>query len=168
MVTIEPLTKPDFDTVATWLSNPTINQWLASGWRGKHVDAKALAIVTMKPFNRLFLARYQGVPCGLIAIGCIDTIDNTGTLWYLLGNPAHSGRGTMTAAVRQVLQMAFNELGLRTVTASIMQGNDSSRRVLEKNGFKEVGILRQGLTFNGQAVDRILFDLVATDLANSA
>jgi len=165
MVEIKPLRMPDFETVATWLSNPAINQWLASGWRGKQVDAKTLAIITMKSVNRLFLVRYQGVPCGLVALGCIDTLDKTGTLWYLLGNPAHSGRGTMTEAVRQVIRVAFSELGLRSIMASIMVGNISSRRVLEKNGFKEVGILRQALTFNGQAVDRILFDLLAVDLA---
>lgn len=165
MVEIEPLKMPDFETVATWLSNPAINQWLASGWRGKQVDAKTLAIVTMKPVNRLFLVRYQGTPCGLVALGCIDALDKTGTLWYLLGDSARSGRGTMTEAVRQVIQVAFDELGLRSITASIMVGNTRSRRILEKNGFKEVGILRQGLTFNGQAVDRILFDRLVTDLA---
>jgi len=164
MVKIEPLKMEIFEIVATWLSKPQINKWLASGWRGKQIDAKVLSIVTMKPSNKLFIVRYNNEPCGLVTLGCVDTIDKTGTLWYLLGEQQYGGKGIMTEAVRQVVRLVFKELGLRSISASIMAPNYNSRRVLEKIGFREVGTLRYGLELDGQHVNRIVFDILPEDL----
>lgn len=61
-------------------------------------------------------------------------------LGYALA-PAAWGRGLMTEAAREVLRYGFEELGLRFVTANRYVENDRSRRVIEKCGFAQEGIV---------------------------
>ncbi len=52
------------------------------------------------------------------------------------------GSGFATEASRRVLQFAFEEAQLPEVVATFDRGNLSSRRVLEKVGFKDHGTMR--------------------------
>ena len=54
----------------------------------------------------------------------------------------------------------FNELSLASIYAWIMEGNEPSRTVLEKNGFLEAGKLRKASRSGEYQVDRIIFDRV--------
>src|SRR5262245_38065788 len=103
MVQIELLQIDDYGIAATWLSQGEINAWLASGWRGKVHDAKVLSILSMNSKNRLFLVRWDGIPCGLVALWGIDEVDKNANLWYLLGDQQFSGRGAISNGVRQVI-----------------------------------------------------------------
>ena len=50
--------------------------------------------------------------------------------WAL--HPDHSGRGYATEAVREVLRIAFEDLGLRRVTANCFTDNEASWRLMER------------------------------------
>jgi RimJ/RimL family protein N-acetyltransferase len=167
MTTIELLQPDDHEIVAAWLSRPGINRWLSSGWRGKVVGARALTVAAMNPRNRFLLIRYDGTPVGLVALGDIDTVDGSALIWYLLGRDDLGAKGLVTEGVRQVIQFGFQELGLRTLSASVVQPNEASRRVLEKVGFRLVGTLRQGLVLDKRPVDRVIYDLLPEDLLDS-
>jgi len=65
----------------------------------------------------------------------------------------HRGKGSATAAVRQLLQVAFAEPGVAEVYAETAIDNASSRRVVEKAGFRHVG---QRMTADDGTVDRWL------------
>jgi hypothetical protein len=56
-------------------------------------------------------------------------------LGYWIGRP-YWGRGIATAAVGQAVEFAFQQLKLPRVRAEVLEFNESSRKVLEKNGFK--------------------------------
>ncbi len=73
------------------------------------------------------------------------------------------GRGVGTAAVRAVLAAAFDDLGLHRVQAGTLLPNTSSRRVLERNGFRQVGIARRYLEIAGEWRDHVLFERVIDD-----
>lgn len=72
----------------------------------------------------------------------------------------HAGRGLASAAVRDLVVYAFEELGLHRVEAGTAVDNVASQRVLEKNGFRNVGVLERHLMLNGEWVDHYLFELV--------
>ena len=61
--------------------------------------------------------------------------DDECELGYWLGKP-HWGRGLMPEAVRELLRRAFQDLGMRRVWVGYYEGNDKSRRVQEKCGFR--------------------------------
>lgn len=74
------------------------------------------------------------------------------------------GRGIMTDAVRTYVGYAFNELGLLRLTAHTFEFNIGSSRVLEKNGFKLEGRLREHFRKDGNLLDARLYGLLRDDL----
>jgi [ribosomal protein S5]-alanine N-acetyltransferase len=80
------------------------------------------------------------------------------TLGYWMGRE-YAGRGLMTEAVGVVLPFVFDTLGLHRLHAAFLPANFASRRVLEKNGFKEEGFAENYLQIDGKWCDHVLFGL---------
>lgn len=83
-------------------------------------------------------------------------------LGYWIGRE-HWGRGYATEAVRAVVDLAFDELGLERVFAHHFAWNPASGRVLEKAGLKREGLLRSHVQKDGRAVDDVLYGLARAD-----
>ena len=79
-------------------------------------------------------------------------------LGYWMG-AAFAGRGLMTEAVAAVIPFVFGELGLHRLHAAFLPHNIASRRVLEKNGFREEGYAENYLQIDGKWADHVLFAL---------
>ena len=165
MTTIEPLTPEGFPLVARWLSSPELNGWLTSEWRGRTIEPSLLAVASRNKRNRLYLVRLDGAPVGLVALADIDLADRCAMIWYALGERGQGGRGIISDAVNALCRQAFAELGLASLHAWIMRPNEGSRRVLQRNGFREAGALRAATTCHGEPVDRVYFDLLPGELA---
>ena len=60
-------------------------------------------------------------------------------LGYWVGRP-YWGRGYATFGVQRVLAYAFEDVGLELVGSAALESNAASRRVLEKNGFRQIGL----------------------------
>ncbi|GAA2128157.1 GNAT family N-acetyltransferase [Glycomyces algeriensis] len=58
-------------------------------------------------------------------------------------SPWARGQGWMTAAVRRLSRLGFEELGLERVNWRAVVGNEASRRVAEKAGFTVEGVRRR-------------------------
>ncbi|MBX9802055.1 MAG: GNAT family N-acetyltransferase [Caulobacteraceae bacterium] len=86
-------------------------------------------------------------------------VAETGTLGYWIGQP-FAGRGLATAAVRAMVDWAFDDLHLHRVEAACVPDNRASRRVLEKTGFVLEGQARAYLKINGTWADHLLFGVV--------
>jgi RimJ/RimL family protein N-acetyltransferase len=54
-------------------------------------------------------------------------------------HPLHRGRGVASTALRQLCAVGFGELGFRRVELAVDADNLASRRVAERNGFRECG-----------------------------
>jgi ribosomal-protein-alanine N-acetyltransferase len=81
-----------------------------------------------------------------------------GTLGYWMGE-RWAGKGLMTEAVGALLPYAFETLNLHRVHAAFLPHNMASRRVLEKNGFREEGFAEKYLQIDGRWADHVLFGL---------
>lgn len=79
-------------------------------------------------------------------------------LGYWMGKP-YAGRGLMTEAVGLVVPFCFETLGLHRIHAAFLPDNMASRRVLEKNGFREEGFAEHYLQIDGKWADHVLFGL---------
>jgi ribosomal-protein-alanine N-acetyltransferase len=77
-------------------------------------------------------------------------------LGYWVARDAND-RGLATKAVAEVIEIAFGDLGLHRLEAGTQVDNVASRRVLEKNGFEEIGIARRYLLIAGEWRDHLLF-----------
>lgn len=163
MTTIEDLAPPDFPVVAGWLARPEINRWLTAEWRGQAANPVLIGVMLRNKRNRVFLVRWDGQPAGLVALADIDAADATAMVWYFLGDTSLSGRGVITTAVKLMAQKCLSELGLESLYAWAMEDNAASIKVLQKAGFHQAGRLRHAANSNGQPVDRVYFDLLASE-----
>lgn len=163
MTTLAPLSAEHFEIVAQWLSRSDINRWLSGEWRGTKASPTVIAIAVRNRRNRFFLVSNQGEPCGLAALSDIDTADKSAMLWYLLGEQQLSGRGITSDAVKQLVGIAFSELGLQSLFAWAMQSNIPSLKLLTKVGFREVGYMRRASCLEGKQVNRVYFDFIPND-----
>ncbi|MGO4665747.1 GNAT family N-acetyltransferase [Bosea sp. 2YAB26] len=99
-----------------------------------------------------------GLTLGLIRRGVAQAC----TLGYWMGQ-RHAGKGYMTEAVRGAVRFAFSDLGLHRVEAACLPGNEPSRRLLERVGFRCEGEARAYLRINGNWADHLLYAMISTD-----
>jgi [ribosomal protein S5]-alanine N-acetyltransferase len=83
-------------------------------------------------------------------------------LGYWVG-AADNGRGLATAAVRDMMRVAFDEEGLHRIQAGTLLQNFGSQRVLERNGFVRFGVAPAYLNIAGQWQDHALYQVLRTD-----
>ena len=81
-------------------------------------------------------------------------------LGYWVAEPLN-GRGVATKAVGELIPIAFGELGLHRLEAGTLVDNVASQRVLQKNGFEQIGIARGYLHIAGAWRDHVLFQRLA-------
>lgn len=83
----------------------------------------------------------------------------SGNLGYWVSESAN-GRGLASAAVREIVRIAFGELGLHRIQAGTLVHNERSMRVLERVGFVRFGLAPEYLKIAGRWQDHVLFQLI--------
>ena len=78
---------------------------------------------------------------------------------YWIGEP-HWNRGIAGDAVGSICEYAFRETELIRLFASVFEYNAPSMRVLEKNGFRKVGVQRRAAIKEGRIIDLHLYERV--------
>ncbi len=84
----------------------------------------------------------------------------SGTLGYWIRQD-YNGHGVATAAVTEMIKLAFGELGLHRLEAGTLVHNHGSRKVLAKNGFTEIGLAPRYLQIAGRWQDHLLHQRLA-------
>lgn len=72
---------------------------------------------------------------------------------------SRAGRGLAAAAVADVTELAFGELGLHRLDAATLLHNTPSQRVLLRNGFRPFAVAESYIKIAGRWQDHILFQL---------
>jgi ribosomal-protein-alanine N-acetyltransferase len=80
-------------------------------------------------------------------------------LGYWIGVP-YARRGYMTDALKALIPFVFATLGLHRIEAACLPGNEASRSLLTKAGFREEGLAKKYLLINGEWRDHVLFALL--------
>jgi RimJ/RimL family protein N-acetyltransferase len=92
----------------------------------------------------------------------IDPVHRHAEIGYALGF-AHWGKGLASEAVRLVLHHAFDTMQLERIEADTDPRNASSRRMLERLGFVQEGILRKRWFVNDEWCDTAWYGLLRED-----
>lgn len=82
--------------------------------------------------------------------------------WVL--DPEFVGHGYATEAVRELLRICFDELGLRRVTAICFSDNEASRRLMERLGMRRgLHAVADALHRSGEWLDTFGYALLAEE-----
>jgi len=165
LVEYEPAFAP---FITEWMNDPSYwgpfyNVWTSTSQReweeelGKFGDDSRCSFVIK--------AREDGRPLG--TIGYFTPSTQPGffrglEIWYQV-HPAERGRGVATQAAALLVDHLFSARPNQRIQATVVDGNDGSRGVLERIGMRHEGVLRELVFLRGSYVDMHLYSIVRTD-----
>ena len=114
-----------------------------------------------------FVIEVDGQFCGQLTVGNV-THGALRSAWigYWVASTA-TGKGVATAALALGLDHCFGAVHLHRVEATVRPENAASRRVLEKVGFREEGLLRRYLDVDGGWRDHLLYAITVEEVSGS-
>ncbi|WP_409073600.1 GNAT family N-acetyltransferase [Micromonospora chalcea] len=83
-----------------------------------------------------------------------------GEIGYV-AHPAHTGRGYVTEAARELLRIGFDGLGLHRIVGRLDARNTASARLLERLGMRREAHLRENEFVKGEWTDEVVYALLA-------
>jgi ribosomal-protein-serine acetyltransferase len=99
---------------------------------------------------------------GVVGFHRVDWRNRSTSSGYWLG-AAEQGRGTMTEAVRALVDHAFGPWGLHRVVIEAAVGNARSRAIPERLGFREEGVRRGSERHGERYLDVVVYAMLAPD-----
>lgn len=101
---------------------------------------------------------------GIVGFHRVDWDNRKTSIGYWLARD-QQGRGTMTEAVRALVDLAFGTWRLNRVTIEAAVDNARSRGVAERLGFREEGVLREVERVGGRTHDHVVYAVLAAEWA---
>ena len=104
----------------------------------------------------------DGAIAGVVGFHAVDWANRTTSIGYWLAE-AFQGRGTMTEAVRALVDHAFDAWKLERVEIRAAPGNARSRAIPERLRFTEEGVLRAVERVGDRQLDNVVYSMLASE-----
>jgi len=164
MVRLRPLSETDLDHVMTWVNDPAVVGNF--GWfTGKPITREAEAAYLAKlcaqhrdpnGSERVYsIDSEDGRYLGQVGLHQIHRPSRVGRLSIIIASKADHGRGHGTAALRALLAEAFDQEKLHKVWMMFYRTNARTRRLADKLGFIDEGVLREEYLYQGDYHDMV-------------
>lgn len=88
-------------------------------------------------------------PVGVLDLHEVDLRNGGASLGILIGDPADTGQGYGSDALRALVGFGFDQLRLERIQLDVFDYNDGARRVYERVGFRHEGTLRHAVYRDG-------------------
>jgi RimJ/RimL family protein N-acetyltransferase len=169
---LRPPTLGDLDSIQTAKEDawPDLQRWMAWAFDNERsrqamensirrtMDYQSQAGIALAGFHRIngdFVVR--------TALDLTDEPDVYETGYWVA--PKYAGQGMATEAANAAIRYAFGHLGAKAISIGYFDGNEASRRIVEKLGFQKLGVARQAATrcLDGTKLDRHEYILTSAD-----
>lgn len=152
-----------------WLNDPEITSGLLVGHRPltRLNEVEYLNQIGSNPAEVTFaIETLDGVHIGGTGIHRISPEHQTCETGIFIGDKNYWGQGYGVDVVRTRSRYCFDQLGMQLLRSSHLEGNVRSRRMLEKAGYKEIGVWPKRFWRDGKFRDEHLFALLRSDWEN--
>jgi RimJ/RimL family protein N-acetyltransferase len=161
-VFLRPAEREDLPRFVAWLGDARTSRTLAirgpislameEGW-----FERLLEVQGRDTWHFVICRADDARPLGAIGLHDVDSINGGAMLGIFIGDPADTGRGYGSDAIRALVSFGFGELRLERIWLDVYASNDGARRVYERAGFVLEGTLRHALYRDGafQDLDRM-------------
>ena len=112
--------------------------------------------------EHMFTLLVDGRPAGSCSFRPEAGNDFRADIGLWIGAP-YQNKGLGTFAVKELVQYGFQMPGIQKIEAGVFVGNESSRRIFEKNDFKLEGTIRAKAWKRGAPLDEWLLGLTRKD-----
>jgi ribosomal-protein-alanine N-acetyltransferase len=154
---LRPWELTDKASLVRYANNKNVSRNLEDVFPYPYTDADADQWLSRQPRDLWFAIEVAGEAVGGIGIDQGERNHrHTGALGYWLGEPFW-GRGIMTAAVKDLTEVALRKADLYRISASVFGWNRASMRVLEKAGYQREAVLRCGGVKDGVVCDEVVY-----------
>jgi [ribosomal protein S5]-alanine N-acetyltransferase len=123
------------------------------------------AIFDKDDYRLAVCLKKDGRQIGIVSLTKVNWVNRSAECSWMIGDKSLWGKGYATEAVQQLLEFGFQERGLHRISCSILEGNLGSRRVAQKCGFQEEGLLREAVYKNGMFHNLALCSILRRDFA---
>lgn len=113
----------------------------------------------------VIFSQAQGGAVGECALLDLDHHNANAGYRISLLNMERTGHGFGTAATDLVLRYAFEQVGLHRVGLEVFEFNEVARRSYARSGFREEGVWREYLYWDGQWHDAVLMSILDREYA---
>ncbi|MCW2832551.1 MAG: family N-acetyltransferase [Nocardioides sp.] len=168
-LSLRPATPDDAAAMFGYRSLEQVSRWMTQlptdleSWQTHFEERSPYALMICRDdevIGDLFLKTEDAWAQGEVRDRARDVFAEIG--WAL--DPAHAGGGYATEAVRELLAIAFDGLGLRRVTANCFADNEPSWRLMERVGMRrEAHNVADTLHRDGQWYDGLVYALLAEE-----
>lgn len=153
-VTLRPLEVEDAEFLQEMITHPEVRPYLGRAPEPVSLEEEKEYIrnETDKENYVHFLIEYRGERAGDISLGGLEKDFRRSSVGYSV-HPDFQGQGIGTKALKLVVKYAFETLNRHKIRGAYLEGNEASRRVMEKAGFQEEGTERDYKYVDGEWKD---------------
>ncbi|MFB6174908.1 MAG: GNAT family N-acetyltransferase [Candidatus Nanohalobium sp.] len=153
-IILRPVEKSDAEFLRDTLTGMEVRPFLGSAPKPVSLEAEKDYIEQERGNSDTvhFLIEYQGEKAGHIFLGGLDKDYGRSAVGYFL-EPAFHGQGIMTVSLKLAVKYGFETLNRHKIRGAYLDGNEASKRVMEKAGFQEEGTERDYKYVDGEWKD---------------
>jgi len=149
---------PDLQRWMTWAFDNQLSRQAMEDSIRRTMDYQNQAGIALAGFHRIngdFVVR--------TALDLTDEQEVYETGYWVA--PKYAGQGMATEAANAAIRYAFGHLGAKAISIGYFDGNEASRRIVEKLGFQKLGVAHNAATrcLDGTKLDRHEYILTSPD-----
>lgn len=150
---LRPATEADREALIALAQHPEIAATLAT----------TAAATLREDAGELLAIEHEGALAGGVRWVLTNRRSRIADVRTLMVDPALSGRGLATRAVRELAALLFDTHDVHRIEAEVYGFNAAARRVFERAGFVHEGVRRAAYDRHGAWQDGVRFGLLASE-----
>ena len=162
-----PLERDSLECVRSWINDPEINEWMATGHVpiSREAEERFFDNLESSEANQIYEIHLKEDDrhIGIIGLHFIEMVHRAAELGVTIGEKDTQDRGYGTDSILTILRFAFHTLGLNSVRISYIEGNDTGAHLYTKLGFRESGRQRERMYLRGSFRDLIMLDMTRAE-----
>jgi len=167
--TIRPWRMSDAADLARSANNINIWRNMRDGFPYPYAESDAVDFISMceqmRPVTN-FAIEVDGKAVGGVGYQPHTDVERfSAETGYWLAEP-YWGRGIVAGVMADLIDYVWNHTEIVRLYAGIFAFNAASGRVLEKTGFRRVGVLEKAAFKEGRFVDKVLYEIVKPEFAD--
>jgi RimJ/RimL family protein N-acetyltransferase len=163
-VTLRPAREDDAEHFVRWFADMEVTRFLGSRMAVTlQQEHEYLKKIGESKNDVWWVIEAESKAIGSTGIHGINWLDANGTTGIVIGEKDRWGKGYATEAMRLRTRYAFRELNLHKLLTEAETDNEASRKALEHNGYRSVGIRHEQTFRDGKWKDRWLGELLRAD-----
>jgi len=143
-VSLRKMAENDVDLMLQWYNDVQVKQYIGEQFTSRLEGVRWLTEAIRNSRAMALVIMYEGKPVGSLQLHDINWRKKSGEMRVFIGDPSLWDRGIGTQAIRLFIDWLLSEWSFREIYLRVAPTNRRARRVYQKCGFRNEGIIRPG------------------------